>query len=540
MTLSTELNQFQDAVGVHNVLTDDENRSFYSTDMYRSGETPLAVIRPPSVDALQSVIAIAGRAGIAMFVRGGGVSYTDAYTPSTKNSIVIDSGALDQIVEINEEDMYVTVEAGVTWEKLNTALAEKGLRTPFWGPFSGIAATVGGSISQNAVSHGTGRYGVSAQSVVSMDVVLADGEMVSTGSAGRDGENSPFFRFAGPDVTALFTGDAGALGVKARITLRLIRRRSAVSVASFGFETFDAMSTAMAEVAREGLADENFALDPVLQEGQIARQKSGVALKTMRSIFDSARNPIDGALKLAKMGMAGTAFLEKGAYSTHYFVDGVDKLEVRARLSKLREICMQYGVVTPDTVPTVVKSMPFAPLFNMIGPYGERWVPIHGVMPFSKAKDFHAAWNKMRAEAASDIARHGVKLGGMFLTIANDAFLYEIAFYWPDETSIFHEKMLPEGHLDTVKRYEQNIGARDFVDALRARAIDLYQDFGAVHFQIGKSYPFLENRSAPAANLLTQIKSALDPHGLMNPGALGLQSTQHASAVSAAQNGALN
>ena len=68
---------------------------------------------------------------------------------------MIDMQELNKIIEINQQDMYVIVEAGVTWKKLNDALSPLGLQTPFWGTGSGLFATVGGSLSQNAINYGS-------------------------------------------------------------------------------------------------------------------------------------------------------------------------------------------------------------------------------------------------------------------------------------------------------------------------------------------------------------------------------------------------
>ena len=156
----------------------------YVTDVYRSNAQPLAVVRPGSVDELQAVVRTATASHVAIFVRGGGASYTDGYLPSRSRAVLIDMGRLNRIVEINQTDAYVTVEAGTTWKALKDALDPLGLRTPFFGPFSGMAATVGGSMSQHAVSHGSGAHGISAQSMISLDVVIASGALLQTGSRG--------------------------------------------------------------------------------------------------------------------------------------------------------------------------------------------------------------------------------------------------------------------------------------------------------------------------------------------------------------------
>ena len=142
-----------------------------------------AVVSPGSVAELQEVMRLCARHRTPTVVRGGGASYTNAYLPIRPGTLTLDMSRLTGI-EINDEDLYVTVEPGVTWAQLYEALAPRGLRTPMWGPFSGLVATVGGGMSHQAVNYGSGLYGVSAESLLCMDVILASGEMLSTGSGG--------------------------------------------------------------------------------------------------------------------------------------------------------------------------------------------------------------------------------------------------------------------------------------------------------------------------------------------------------------------
>ena len=251
MPASNLLADLSAIVGPAHVLTSDTEREFYSMDVYNHLKLPLAVVQPGTVVELQQVVRTAITAGVAVVPRGGGASYTDGYLPTLTNSILLDTGRLNRIVELNAGDMYVTVEPGITWAELWQMLKAKGLRTTFWGPFSGIKATVGGSMSQNSASLGSGNYGVSADAVLAFEIVLANGEILKPGShAAANG--APFFRWYGPDLTGLFTGDAGALGVKVRITLKLIKSPPLFGAASFGFDTFENMSTGMAVAAREG------------------------------------------------------------------------------------------------------------------------------------------------------------------------------------------------------------------------------------------------------------------------------------------------
>ena len=73
--------------------------------------------------------------------------------------------------------MYVTAQAGCTWKALAEALEGSGYRTPYWGTLSGIHATVGGGASQNSIFWGSGRYGTAADSIIGLEVILADGSV---------------------------------------------------------------------------------------------------------------------------------------------------------------------------------------------------------------------------------------------------------------------------------------------------------------------------------------------------------------------------
>lgn len=508
------------AVGQDHVLTAEDDRAFYAHDVYRQLATPLAVVRPGTIDELSRVVAAATSSGVAVVPRGGGASYTDGYCAEKEDSISIDTGRLDQIV-VNETDMYVTADCGVPWAKLDAALAEKGLRTPFWGPFSGLKATVGGSMSQGSVSFGTGLYGISADSVLGMEVVLADGSILKTGSAAA-ANGTPFFRHYGPDLSALFTGDTGAMGVKARITLRLVKRNPVVMSASFGFADFTGMTNCMAAVAREGVASENFGLNPLLQKAWLGRTNMKQSMDAALAVFGNSRNPIEGTLKLIRMAVAGKSFLDKSEYSAHYIVEGVDAAHARSLLAAVRRAAAPHGVEVPNTIPTVVRSMPFMPLYPILGPAGERWVPLHGILPFSQVAEFHKRLMAQHDRYAAKMKELKITNAAMFMTVSTHAFLYEPVFYWQDARHIYHRRYLPEDFLKTVPEYPENPAGRALVEEMRDGIRAIFQSLGAVHLQVGKSYPYMKGRDARNAEALKAIKTALDPQRLMNPGSLGL------------------
>jgi FAD/FMN-containing dehydrogenase len=508
------------AMGPERVLSGEAVAGF-ATDVYRARVLPLAVVRPASVEELQTAVRTATTAGVAVYARGGGASYTDAYLPTRRNSILIDMGGLDRIVEINVEDGYVTVEGGVTWAVLKSALDAHGLRTPFFGPFSGAAATVGGSISQHSVSHGSGTHGISAQSVISLDVVTADGELLRTGSAARGG--APFSRWHGPDLAGLFTGDCGIFGVKARVTLALRRRLSAAACASYAFDEFEQLACALRAAALEGIDDEHFAMDAALAKGQIARQARISKFTTVKDLAASAGSPLAAMKQLIRSGLRGASQLNVAPYSAHFIMEGIDAREARIKARRLQGLMLASGgKEIANTVPAIVRVKPFAPLYNTLGPDGERWVPLHGYVPHSGVAAFHAAANDFLGARRGDMQRLGIWCGSMFMTVGSASFLYELAFYWPGAQTAYHRLTLPSGYLEALPQRQDNAETIEFMDRLRQDLVALYTHHQAVHFQLGKTYPYASGLSSSSLALVRAVKQTLDPQNLMNPGALEL------------------
>lgn len=513
--------QLAGALGREHVLTDAAEREFHAMDVYNARELPVAVVRPGSAAELQAVVRIAAAAGAPLVPRGGGASYTDGYLPARPGSVLVDTSRMNRILEINEQDMYVTVEPGVTWHDMWQALKAKGLRTSFWGPFSGLKATVGGSASQNSASLGSGNYGISADAILSFDVVLASGEILRTGSAAA-ANGKPFFRWYGPDLTGMFCGDAGAFGIKSAITLKLIKEPPFFGAASFGFETFEQMAAGIAAAARENVTADNFGLDPKLQQGQLGKASAKDAVAAAIAVAKTSRNPFDALVRLTKMAAAGKRFLAGHNYSAHYTVEGVSKGEVNGKLDVLRKAMERHGQETANTIPTVIRAMPFIPLYPILGPKGERWVPMHGIMPFSKANEFHAMLTRLYSDNAARMQKAKVDKGGMFMAVNTHGFLYEPVFYWEDDRTAFHKRYLPQDYLKMLPEYAANPEGRALVRELRAEIQKIFASVGAVHMQVGKSYAYMTGRQPQAAQALRELKKQLDPQGIMNPGALQL------------------
>ncbi|MDG2243132.1 MAG: FAD-binding oxidoreductase [Rhodospirillaceae bacterium] len=507
-------------LGEENVITEESERAYYSQDVYGQGPTVLAVIQPDSKEKLAKSMAAITAAGVALFPRGGGFSYTDGYIPTTSNGVTVDTSEMNRIVEINTEDMYVTVETGCTWAALEDALKDKGVRPVFWGPFSGLNATVGGSLSQGSVTYGSSKHGPSGVAAEGMEVVLADGTIVTTGSAGQP-NHSPFFRHYGPDLTGLFCNDAGALGIKATITLRLQPRLPVVMGLSYGFETFDGMQRGMAAAAREGLPTEAFGFDATVMKVFTGGQGLAQDLKTLWAVGMAGRNIFAGLWQVLKIAMAGKRFIDKAQYTAHFICEARDTRDMKSQLAALRNAVGPHGNEIVNTVPAVVRAYPFPP-FSLMGTSGERWLAMHGILPFSKVEEFKTKIDALYDRYSDKMAQHNIVKASMFTTIATNAFLFEPVFYWDDSRAAFINRHTDPEVLKAIKNFEPNIEGRKVVSEMKQSIIDCIYECGGTHMQIGKAYPYTRERDEGALNMVKSLKAHVDPKGLMNPGALGL------------------
>ncbi len=180
---------------------------------------PDYVVMPGSVEEIQEIMKAANEENVPVYPYSRGTNVY-GFTLPLENGISLDLHRMDRILEINEETMTATVEPGVTWGKLRKEALKKNLMIiPILGPHSG--GVIGNFTSWNFTPAGT-RY--SPDRVVSLELVLANGEMLRTGSAALRGHetSNPYFRYAyGPDITGLFRGSLGTLGIITKAVIKL-------------------------------------------------------------------------------------------------------------------------------------------------------------------------------------------------------------------------------------------------------------------------------------------------------------------------------
>jgi glycolate oxidase len=514
--IQTLLTMLGETAGADALRTDADSLELYGTDVYSAGRTPLAVFSPDSVNALARGIGAATNLGIAIIPRGGGMSYTGGYQAPHDTCLIVDIARLTKILDIDEGNMTVTVEAGVTWKQLYERLAPLGLRARCWGTLSGANATIGGGMSQNGMFWGTGAGGSLVDGAVSFDVVLADGTIVSTGS--------PFFRPYGPDITGLFGGDCGALGVKARVTLRMSRIGAGKAYGSFAFQTADSFFRAMGAIAREGVSTECFGFDPFLQSQRMKRDSLANDAKGLLKMMGSQGSVLKGLREGAKVALAGRSFLDGVPFSMHCIAERRTQEIAASDMAEISRLVAETGgKPIENTIPKMVRADPFPPVNAMVGPNGERWAPIHGLFRNSELVEAWTAISDYFDGQKAEMDRHGVNWGALLAAVNQQSSLIEPCLYWPDALLPIHHKSVDPGHMAKLRQFPANPDASAYVHELRKGVIDVMARLGAVHFQIGRSYPLHKGMDAAAWSMLRSIKDTLDPRGLMNPGSLGLQ-----------------
>ena len=247
----------------------------YSKDASEHKHRPEAAVWATTTEEVSAILKLANQEMFPVTARGAGTSLAGLTVPE-QGGLVLDLGRMNKIVEINIEDRLAVVQPGVVYADLEKALAPHGFFFPP-DPASGKVCTLGGNVATNAGGIKGAKYGTTKDYVLALEVVLPDGRVLHTGSRCMKS-------VSGYDLTKLFVGSEGTLGVVTEIILKINPRPALTSTAMATFQDLEDAGRAVSEIMYCGILPS--ALEIVDQQTLIAiNQNTDLDLPEVEAIL---------------------------------------------------------------------------------------------------------------------------------------------------------------------------------------------------------------------------------------------------------------
>jgi len=419
-------------------------------DGWHPAAPPDAVLFAETTADVSAALAICNAHGFPVVAFGHGSSI-EGQTQAVKGGLCIDLTRLTRILRVSAADMDATVEAGVTRQALNEYLRDTGLFLPI---DVGAHATIGGLASTRASGTMTVRHGTMRDRVLGLTVVLPDGEVIRTGGRARKSAS-------GYDLTALFVGSEGTLGIITELTLRLTGIPEAVRAGMYSFTDIASATETVLEALQGGLCLNRIELLDGLQ---------------MRAInaYNGTEHPETATLMIE---MAGS-----GA-------------QVAADLEMFGALAADHGAAAqPCRTPEE---------------YSALWALRHSALYAARA--LRPGCKSLSTDVCVPVSELPGIIARIEAEIAAAGVVAPLHGHVGDGN--FHLVML----FDPEKPDEQ-----EAVRRLNARLVEMALDHGGTAtgehgVGLGKN-AFMEAEHGPALGLMRRLKQAVDPKGILNPG----------------------
>ncbi|ODA79352.1 hypothetical protein RJ55_04945 [Drechmeria coniospora] len=238
---------FVKIVGEDNVSTlatdiDHHSTSTWSTHQPKADEKPFCVVYPASTEEVSELMKICHGRRIPVVGYSGGTSLEGHYT-QTRKGVSVNFGRMNKVLALHKEDLDVVVQPAIGWEALNDDLAKEGL---FFPPDPGPGAMIGGMVGTGCSGTNAYRYGTMREWVLSLTVVMADGTVIKTRQRPRKSS-------AGYDLTKLFVGSEGTLGLVTEAVLKVTVKPAFTNVAVCAFPSIRDAASCVGKVVGAGV-----------------------------------------------------------------------------------------------------------------------------------------------------------------------------------------------------------------------------------------------------------------------------------------------
>ncbi len=365
--------------------------------------SPQAVVYPESVDEVRRILAEANarRVPVVNYSAGTGLGTWLA----REGGVQLDMRRMNRIVEINEECHYAVVEPGVTYAKLTEALVPRGLvvSIPDAPPVASVLSNhLGFGLGAYAQLHGTG-----PELLLGLEVVLPNGQVVRTGGAalGDTGWHTRSAFYPIPDITGMFAGAFGTLGVVTKAAVRLFPMPAEVSYRKVGFNTVAAAVDAVRECSNRGLVDRAVAFSWYF---------STEAVKVFGPRIDGTPLTEAEEAALRKQVNVPECYLFLGIHGEPSVV-AARNAKLDDALAKHKAIAMEMSPIDTEKYHSVAKGVPQTvsekSILGRKGKYEGGYDTIVVYTPLSKWTDLYREWSRIGRENGHPLAMNAKVFG---------------------------------------------------------------------------------------------------------------------------------